>query len=734
MYKAAYYLFNIINLIFLLPDNCIAQAFKRFDNIPVSHFGNNLRYAWTGGVNSVQFGQADVNNDGLKDVIVYDKSNEKFLTFLALNTNSTIYKFENSYSINFPTIYSWIVMKDYNCDGIEDIFTYAGGALINTYIGYYVNDTLHYKLQQNGLFYQGFSSITNIFSSSTIKPAIFDVNHDGDLDIISFNLDGNQIIYYENLRIENNIHCDSLFFKKIDRCWGNVRDVFTSSFSLRDTCTDKFYRLAGNEQILHTGSSLDAFDADGNNVEDLLIGSVSIFNLTMLYNHGTPSYASFLSQDISFPSYNTPFNTSSFGSPAFIDVNNDTKTDLMVSMYDDGSANINNIWYYKNNGATNNQFELQQKDFLLDNMIDAGENSNPCFLDVDGDGLKDIIVGSGGFKDYVNPTVSKLLLYKNIGTTSSPSFNLVSDDFLEVSSFNISNPVPAVGDIDNDGDTDIVVGILDGRILLYENTAGANQVPVFIYKGLLKDGNNTNISVGLNAAPFLIDIDRDGKTDLVIGKRNGNLILYKGTANNTINLTYVTDSLGKIKIETFQSANGYTYPCITDINQDGKYDLILGTNYSGLQFYDNIEADLYGKYTTTRAVVDDYLGWRTTATVADITNDNKPEILTGNIDGGLIIFSQSPPDIINGIAQSSIKIKLNIFPNPAKEQIVIEQNDLKGNFNMKMINLLGQTVIQKQINHQNNIVLDVSDLANGVYLLKLSNSEKEGIQRVVIQH
>lgn len=728
------FLYTSLCILICLTNTNYAQTFKRFDNIPVSHFGNSLHYAWTGGINSVQFGKADVNHDDIKDLIVYDKSNEKFLTFLALNTNSSTYKFENSYSINFPIVNSWIVLKDYNCDGIEDIFTYGGAGIINVFTGYYFNDTLHYKLQQNGLFSERDTTYTNVYCSSTIKPAIIDINHDGDLDIISFNPNGDLLTYYENLQKEKNLSCDSLLYKKSDNCWGNVRDIFTSTFSLRDTCTDKSLRISGNEQILHTGSSLDAFDADGNNVEDLLIGSVSIFNLTMLYNFGTPTYASFLSQDISFPSYNTPFNTSSFGSPAFIDVNNDTKTDLMVSMYDDGSANINNIWYYKNNGTNNNQFELQQKDFLLDNMIDAGENSNPCFLDVDGDGLKDIIVGSGGFKDYVNPTVSKLLLYKNIGTTSSPSFNLVSDDFLEVSSFNISNPVPAVGDIDNDGDTDIVVGILDGRILLYENTAGANQVPVFIYKGLLKDGNNTNISVGLNAAPFLIDIDRDGKTDLVIGKRNGNLILYKGTANNAINLTYVTDSLGKIKIETFQSANGYTYPCITDINQDGKYDLILGTNYSGLQFYDNIEADLYGKYTTTRAVVDDYLGWRTTATVADITNDNKPEILTGNIDGGLIIFSQSPPDIINGIAQSSIKIKLNVFPNPAKEQIVIEQNDLKGNFNLQMINLLGQTVIQKQINHQNNIVLDVSDLVNGVYLLKLSNSEKEGIQRVVIQH
>ena len=155
----------------------------------------------------------------------------------------------------------------------------------------------------------------------------------------------------------------------------------------------------------------------------MLIGSVSLNNLTMLQNNGTSSYASILNQDIAFPSYDSSFNTNSFGSPHFLDIDNDSKNDLLVSTFDPGAANVNNIWYYKNVQANGIRLNLIQKNFLLDNMIDAGENSNPCFFDVDGDGLKDILLGSGGFRDNVTTTY-KLQFYKNTGTLSSPAFDL----------------------------------------------------------------------------------------------------------------------------------------------------------------------------------------------------------------------------------------------------------------------------------------------------------------------
>ncbi len=733
-YKLPSFIFLI-----LFPSLLFSQAFQRFDYLPVSHNGTQLRYPWTGGLNSVQFGKVDVNLDGKKDLVAYDKSNKKYCVFLTQSNNSINYKYENKYAAYFPPVSGWFILKDYNCDGIEDIFTYNGVANAMVYTGYYVGDTLHYKLQQDGFFYQSNSGTINVYCSDVIKPAIIDVNNDGDLDLISFNVFGNRLIYYENQQKEKGLACDSLFFTKADNCWGNVRDSFAASYALKDTCSFKFNRLNGTEQILHTGSTIEAIDIDNNGAKDLLIGSVSLDNLTMLYNYGSSTYASILLQDVTFPNYNTPYNTKSFGSPVFLDADNNGTSDLLVSTFDIGAANINNIWYFKNNktnGSRAIRLEFQQKNFLLDNMIDAGENSNPCFFDVDGDGLKDILLGSGGFRDYVNPDVFKLLFYKNTGDAASPKFDLQNDDFLSLSTFNVKDIVPAAGDMDNDSDDDLIAGLSDGRMIYWENTAPAGNAPNLIYKGILKDSSGNNIAVGSNAAPYLADVNRDGKTDLIIGERNGNLNFYKGNALSAVKFSLVTDSLGGIKIKTNGFALGYTQPCIADINNDNKFDLILGTNASGLQFYDNIEDHLNENFSLTSLVVDDYLGSRTTSTIADITNDGKPELLTGNIDGGLIIFSQNPPPFIpTGIRnQFTEKLDFDVYPNPVNNVLLVNLNGLKNNIQLQLFNLVGQSVFSEKYSNQESIELNTNTLSNGMYLLKISDGKKEGVRKVIIQH
>ncbi|HOU47528.1 MAG TPA: VCBS repeat-containing protein, partial [Chitinophagales bacterium] len=351
-----------------IPTLLSAQNYQRFDYLPVSNTADNfLKYAWTGGVNNVQFGKVDINHDGTKDLVVFDKSNRQFLPFLITNTASTNFSFNSGYMPNFPSVSSWFILKDYNCDGIEDIFTYNGVGNLMVYTGYYENDTLKYKLQQNGFYYQGTSGIINVYCSEVNRPTLVDVNQDGDLDIISYNVQGNRLIYYENQQKEMGLSCDSLFFKKNDNCWGNVLDTLSNYYALKDTCSYKFNRLNGNNRIEHAGSYLESADVDDNGTTDLLIGSVTLNTLTLLYNNGTKNYASILNQDANYPSYSTSFNCNSFGTPAFIDADNDGKTDLLVSTFDGSADNINNIWYYKNiqnNGSKKITLSLIQKNFL----------------------------------------------------------------------------------------------------------------------------------------------------------------------------------------------------------------------------------------------------------------------------------------------------------------------------------------------------------------------------------
>lgn len=726
---------SITTIILLLSFSYLfSQNFTRFDYLPVTKNGTLLRYPWTGGMNYVQFGSADMNNDGKKDVIVYDKANEKFLVFKATALNSTNYSYDNQYGKYFPQVNGWFTLKDYNGDGVADFFTYNGEGSIKAFKGFYRNDTLNFKLQQDGFFYSGSGTLINVYCSDVLKPAIADFNKDGDLDILAFNVFGNRLIYYENLRIENTLNSDSLFFQRTDNCWGNVLDSFAASYALRDTCNFKFNRVGNINQPLHTGSFIEAFDADNNGAVDALIGSVTLNNLTMLYNKGTPAYASVLLQDVHYPGYNVQFNTSSFGTPTYMDADNDGIPDLLVSTFDVGTANVNNVWFYKNISSDSAQLQLQQKDFLLDNMIEVGENSSPCFIDIDGDGLKDILIGNGGFKDYSSPPVYQLHYYKNIGTASSPAFRLEQTDYLNVSTFGVQDLVPAVGDIDNDNDMDLLVGISDGRIIYWENTAGNGNPVNFIFKGTLRDASDVIISIGANAAPYLIDINRDGKTDLIIGERNGNLNYYRGNDAASAKFVHVTDSLGKIQIRTPFNSFGFTHPVVADINNDNKYDLVLGTNLSGLQFYNNIEDKLNGSFILNGLLAEQELGYRLTSSIADITGDGKLELLTGNTSGGLIIFSQDPPENPNAIFDSKTEsIQFNLYPNPASNLVQLQLNEFSINTKFEIYNLLGQ-YIYGTIFKGNTLELNTSSFQSGIYLIKVSSGAKESFRKLIIQH
>ncbi len=702
-----------------------AQPFQRFDYLPVYKNSTQLLYPWTGGLNSVQFGKADVNHDGKKDLVVYDKVNSKYCVFLTQSTNSTAYKFVNQYAAHFPPVSGWMILKDYNCDGIEDLFTYNGVANTKVYSGYYDHDTLNFKLQQDGLYYPG---NINVYVSEVIKPAIVDVNGDGDLDIISYTVFGTRLIYYENQRIEMHLPCDSLFFTKVDNCWGNVRDTFTNSYALRDTCSFKFNKPS---QIMHTGSLIDAYDADHNGAVDVLIGSVSLSTITMLYNKGTTAYASILLQDVNYPHYDTPYSTNSFASPAFVDADNDGNMDLLVSTYDVGAANINNMWFYKNLRSDSLKLSLQQKDFLIDQMIEGGENSNPCFMDVDGDGLKDILLGSGGFKDYAGTEEYKLQYFRNTGTADYPEFTLENGDFLNINALGVKDISPTAGDIDNDGDTDLLVGIQDGRILFWENTAGAGNPPNLVYRLFLKDSAGNNINIGANAAPTVFDINKDGKNDLIVGERNGNLNFYRG--NDSSKYVFVTDSLGKVRIRNGANTLGFTQPSFAYVDGDNKIDMILGTNLNGLQFYSNIQDHITDSFARAPDITPS-LGQRTTAAVLDITNDGKLELLTGSLDGGLIIFSQVPPTNIWTSVKNHMAdpLQFNLYPNPADNTVFIQIENSKA-VDLQLFNTLGQQLFHNNYKDGEQIELNIAHLSNGIYLLKVNDGEKEGMKKLVIQ-
>ena len=89
-----------------------------------------------------------------------------------------------------------------------------------------------------------------------------------------------------------------------------------------------------------------------------------------------------------------------------------------------------------------------------------------------------------------------------------------------------------------------------------------------------------------------------------------------------------------------------------------------------------------------------------------------------------------------GIEEKSFNNGIKLFPNPSNGTISIEMaEDLKGNYQLEVQDLVGKTVAEKQLKLQSSNVLqiDLSYLPKGVYFLKLSNEKSAAVKKIVIE-
>lgn len=98
--------------------------FVRKDSIPVFLNSQQLSCAWTGGMNYAQFSDIDLNQDGIRDLFIFDRTGNKISTFINQGTpNQVAYVPAMQYVPQFPRMRDWVLLRDYNCDGKVDIFT-----------------------------------------------------------------------------------------------------------------------------------------------------------------------------------------------------------------------------------------------------------------------------------------------------------------------------------------------------------------------------------------------------------------------------------------------------------------------------------------------------------------------------------------------------------------------------------------------------------------------------------
>lgn len=720
-----------------------AQTLPRLPLEFQSAAGVTYKMPLVGGLNCPQFSQVDLNNDGKQDIFVFDRIGDVRMTFINNNGN---FDYTPQYVSNFPELNDWALLRDFNGDGIADIFTFNNGAIsgIRIFKGKIVNnqiafDRMNFATNGNILNYPLNNGIkTNLYVNSVDIPAIDDIDNDGDLDILAFEVGGGHVYYYKNQSVEKGFNKDSLIYQLEDNCWGRFLDNgFQNSVKLgtADVCANN---LIGDVSIIarHPGASLSTFDRDNDGDKDLVIGSISFENLSELTNSGTTQKAWISAQDNRFPSNTEGVNLPTFPAAYFIDADGDGKKDLVASP--NSSNFIENYtvsWFYKNTGTSVNPvFQLQQKDFLVKDMLDFGAGANPTFVDVDADGLQDLVVGNYSYFKPFNERDSRLFYFKNVGTASTPKYKLIDDNWLNfkaLSDIDINNYSPTFGDLDGDGDLDMLVGSDDGTLIFVENSAGANRplsmgTPQSSWK---------NIQAGSTCKPQLVDLNRDGLLDIVTGTRVGVLRYFQnvGTkAQPNFNTSATTVKIGNVDVGEFGTGTGFAAPCFVDFN--GKYTLFVGSESGKISVYDSIDNNLTGSW---RLVTNDYGkirdGERTVPILKNINSDSKVELIIGNYRGGLTAYATTyNADGTSPIKNIDNSLIFNVFPNPVNDilNIEIKQSELVTNMDLTIFNTVGQ-VLKSVKNVSPQYAMNIQDLASGLYFINIKMGDKTGILKFV---
>ena len=741
-------------IIFFLFHNFFSYSqisFSQNNSINVIENNSILQNAWAGGLNFCQFSEIDFNLDGNKDIFIFDRSGKntinngnRIVPMLYIEETNE-YVFAPEYVNNFPqNLENWVLLVDYNQDGKEDIFTSTSNAIaLFTNIS---SENLEFEFTKILTTDSGFGP-TNLYVDGVDLPAIVDIDNDCDIDVLSFNYDGTYVELHQNKSMELYGVCSAIDLYKTDNCWGNFKENFTDNdltLFLDDDCQET---ENGDDLRIHAGSTLLALDLNPNLNEglELLIGDISYGNIVMVLNGGSQDDAYIISQDQNFPNYNQSIELPLFPGAFLIDIDKDEVKDLIISPNGVNiSENQKNCLFYKNIGPNENgmfQFEFIKNNLFVENMIDVGSSGIPILHDLNNDGLLDLIIGNKGYYNEANYD-SQLKAYKNIGSSDEAIFELISNDLGNLSQIgniaSIESIHPTFGDLDQDLDQDLIIGTSNGKIYFIENIGNNNDWPIFN-----NDIIDLNIDVGSHASPQLIDLNRDGLLDLVIGERSGkdlsvnppileglNYFQNIGTEtsfqfDDQTPIFYnddgtVTKSLGAINLMNPTYLTAYTVPYFYE--HSGEYVLVIGTENGKIHLYNNIENNIFGYYNSiSNNIINDNNAIRSCPTIGDINNDGIPDLIRGNASGGVELFlgnefNLEQPD------SSMLDNEIIIYPNPNNGSFTII-NNYKSSLNIKILTITGKLLYNSKI-YQGSNTIEMLDIKPGVYLIKSEDSYK----------
>ena len=466
-----------------------------------------------------------------------------------------------------------------------------------------------------------------------------DLDNDGDLDMLVTSVENNELVWLENLDGQGSFGPKRVIYKDAenprriryaDMNGDGISDIIIGSTNWPSV--EWIEHLDGNgnfgeaTRAISSASIFIPGDIDGDGDNDLVYTAGAIYWAENLDGLG----------DFPFSGHEIASNGNSNGyeSIALKDMDGDEDLDVISSSY--GRNEI--IWYENNgNGTFNNEFILMETpDFpskiIVEDIDGDGDNDIVAafaesstlgwFENIDGqDNFSEINLVSDNIQNFLNFTTGDFDGDTNLDLASITDNRVIQLFTNEDGQGNYSagtilaetpflyDPEIEIGDFDNNGQDDLVLGDWNSLTLFKSNT----NTPITFEEGI-----NVSTLIRESGIHQVADINGDGHEDFVaISRQNEQLFWYPNTGNGTY-LTPVFISQYIPNLEVFD---------LSDFDGDGDLDVVTSIEINGnhsLIWFDNIDGT--GKFASRQPVVD--INFKPQRIInVDIDGDNDMDIL-----------------------------------------------------------------------------------------------------------
>ncbi len=337
------------------------------------------------------------------------------------------------------------------------------------------------------------------------------------------------------------------------------------------------------------------------------------------------------------------------------DLDGDGKADMVVTNYASHTVSI-----FRNTSSAVGNVSYAPK-------VDFATGTNPLSVtlgDLDGDGKLDLAVAN-----FASNTLS---IFRNTSAAVGVIALAARTDFATG-----TNPFSvAIGDLDNDGKTDLaVVNEASNTVSIFRNTsAGPGNI-----------NYDPKVDFGTGTAPRSVaigDVDADGKVDLAVDNWISNTVsVLRNTSSGPGNISCAAKIDFATRLRPISVSMG-------DLDGDGKVDLALVNRSSHrLSVFRNVSTGTGSVAYAPR--VDLITGTNPlSVSIGDLDGDGKADLAAANYASNTVSFFKNTGTL--GMLSFAGKVDFSTGPGPHSVRIGDSDND--GKADVAVANYLGNTI------------------------------------------